>query len=113
GEILKADRDAKQRDGDRDAALAETLSIPPWVDVVVRATRVNPAGGEPAWSAAVVPVPERISFELLARHENAAMQEIAGHSAFHSKRGYIVELKPGLVGVMRTGSRQDAAFWIV
>jgi hypothetical protein len=93
--------------------LGGAVRIPPWVDVLVQATRINPTGGAPAWGAAIVPVPPQIPFDKLAEMEKAQLQDLAGHRAFRASRGYFVELKPGLVGVMRTGSRQDAALWVV
>ncbi len=114
GDILRLQRAAGGEAGlEREAVLAGALNIPPWVDIVVRATRINPSAAATAWSAAVLPLPPRITFDALAAHEAAPLQEIAGRPAFRSSRGYVLQLKPGLIGVMRTGSRQDAAFWAV
>lgn len=115
GDILKAARGAPAvaAEESRESLIAGVLNIPSWVDVVVRATRINPSASGPAWSAAVVPLPPEVGFEALAKHEGGVLQDLAGRPAFRSSRGYVVQLKPGLIGVMRTGSRQDAAFWIV
>jgi len=113
GEILATDRAKAENWREQGKFLNGAVSIPPWVDVLVQATRINPAGGRPAWGATIVPVPPQITFDKIRTTEHAPLQDLAGHQAFRSSRGYFVELKPGLVGLMRTGSRQDAALWVV
>lgn len=115
GDILRAQRQGPRDEVglERESILAGALNIPPWVDLVVRAARINPSAAGPAWTAAVLPLPPRMTIESLAAHEGATVQDLAGKQAFHSTRGYVLQLRPGLIGVLRTGSRQDAAFWAV
>jgi hypothetical protein len=113
GEILATDRAKAENWREPGKFLNGAVRIPSWVELAVQATRINPAGGRPSWAATIVPVPPPVTFDTIRAAEQAPVQELVGHQAFRSSRGYFVELKPGLIGLMRTGSRQDAALWVV
>ncbi len=96
------------------------VTIPPWVEVLVRASFVRPGTRGGDWTTVLTPLPAGYEMTQLAQREGTEVQEIAGHAAVLSERhsGYFVEFKgdggsaPRVLGGMAPASRQDAARWI-
>lgn len=100
--------------------LQGAVTVPPWVEVLVRSSYARPGvpGGD--WTAVVLPLPETYQMADLAKREGTEVQQIAEHSAVLASRhsGYFVELqKPGegargILGGMSPATRQDISRWI-
>ncbi len=100
--------------------LAGDSTIPPWVQLLMRASYVQPGGGGREWTAVLLPVPANYSMADLATHEQSELQTIGTHDLVLSQRhgGYFVELTDPMIestrvlGGLAPASRQDAARWI-
>jgi hypothetical protein len=100
--------------------LQGAITIPPWVEVLVRSSYARPGvpGGD--WTAVVLPLPATYQMTDLAKREGTEVQEIAEHSAVLASRhsGYFVELqkaeegKTPILGGMSPATRQDISRWI-
>jgi hypothetical protein len=96
------------------------VTIPPWVEVLVRASFVRPGTRGGDWTTVLTPLPDGVEMTQLAVREGTEVQEISNRPAVLSERhsGYFVEFKgPGesgrrILGGMAPASRQDAARWI-
>jgi hypothetical protein len=99
--------------------LAGASTVPPWVQVLVRASYMQPGAGS-QWTAVLVPVPRNYSMNDLATREESPAQAIGTHPVVYSPRyrGYFVQLaqatndRMGVLGGIAPASRQDAARWI-
>lgn len=100
--------------------LEGSVTLPPWVTTLVRASHVRPGvpGGE--WSVGLLTLPRTFELEGLASREASSVQTISGHKAVWSQRrnGYFVELVPAVLGKLRVlgivspATRQDVVQWI-
>ncbi len=99
--------------------LAGASTVPPWVQLLVRGSYVQPGAGS-QWTAVLVPVPANYSMNDLAAREESQVQAIGTHPVVYSQRyqGYFVQLAQasndsmGVLGGLSPASRQDAARWI-
>src|SRR5262245_1165966 len=95
------------------------VTIPPWVEVMVRASYVRPGtqGGE--WTVVVLPLPAGADISLVAKREGSEVQDLGGMQSVQSHRynGYFIEL-PGtdngrhILGGIAPATRQDASRWV-
>ena len=100
--------------------LAGGSNVPPWVDVLVRASHARPGvpGGD--WTVVLTHLPDGFDMAGLAERQEAELQEIDGHGLVYSAKnnGYFVELttagsgRPRILGGMAPATRQSAARWL-
>ena len=100
--------------------LAGAATVPPWVDVLVRASHARPGipGGD--WTVLLTHLPEDFDMADLAERQQAELQDIDGHSLVHSAKhnGYFVELTRDaagsnrVLGAMEPATRQNVARWL-
>ncbi|HZZ74024.1 MAG TPA: hypothetical protein VFE24_17355 [Pirellulales bacterium] len=92
--------------------LAGSARIPPWVEVMVRATLLTSGQSGTTMSVSVAPEPKDISFDKLFPKSKFAPDTIAGQRALRSARGYMAEVAPGVLGYMAPLNRQAFSFWL-
>lgn len=113
-ELLNSPR-GQQEDwrGHDELFLAGSDSVPAWIDVIVIGTAFQPGHMGDDWSAAVLPLPAKTTVESIANFEGKPLQSIGDTPAFYSQRyGYVLQLSPGIAGVMSPAQRQNTARWI-
>ena len=96
------------------------VTVPPWVEVMVRASYVRPGTRGGDWTVVLLPLPAQYEMSMLAQREGTEVQEISSHSAVLSQRysGYFVELKGAgeggarVLGGMSPATRQDVSRWL-
>lgn len=101
------------------AYLDGSLTIPPWVGQLLRASHFTPGQRGEDWSVAFVPLDNPVRIEHIAGVEGTEIQQLQGKRTVLSHRygGYFAELIPagasaGLLGLFAPASRQDAATWL-
>lgn len=88
-------------------------TVPTWTDVLVMGGLVHPGSETDNWSVAVLPLPDAITMDSVAQHENTPIQKISGVRAVLSKRNaYFLELAPQILGVQVPAMRQEASRWV-
>lgn len=99
--------------------LQGAVTIPPWVDVLVRGSYVRPGtqGGE--WTVVVLPLPAGADISLVAKREESEVQDLSGLQSVQSHRynGYFVEFPATdngrhILGGIAPATRQDTSRWI-
>ncbi|MCA9054420.1 MAG: hypothetical protein KDA75_11315, partial [Planctomycetaceae bacterium] len=113
-EILQTDRAVREQWGDRQSErfLSGASSIPPWIEVLVMGALVRPAVPEAAWSAALMQVPAGTELATLAGDSDASPEYLGRSPALRGARDALfLDVRPGLLGVMAPGYRQDAGRW--
>lgn len=96
------------------------VTIPPWVERLVRASQASPGTPGGNWTVALLPLPADYDLSELAEREGTEVQEIAEHSVVATLRhnGYFVELHgkgkddSRVLGGMSPATRQQVARWI-
>jgi hypothetical protein len=92
--------------------LAGAGTVPSWTEVLVMGASVHPGSERDNSSFAVLPLPDGITMESVAQHEDSPLQTISGLPAVLSKRNaYFVELAPGILGVQTPAMRQEVSRW--
>ena len=97
--------------------LAGSVTVPPWVDLLVRASHVRPGSRHRDWTVVLVPLPEQYEMTTLAQREGTEVQTLADHNVVFSPRhgGYFVELKSAgtrTLGGIAPASRQEVSQWV-
>ncbi len=92
--------------------LAGSARLPPWVSLLVRGAQLRSGGAGPAMVTSIVPEPEAISFDKLFSKEKVTFDTVAGVRALRSKRGYLAEIAPGVLGFMAPPDRHSLGAWI-
>lgn len=98
--------------------LQGAVTIPPWVDVLVRGSYVRPGTQGGDWTVVVIPLPAEYEMSKLAEREGTEVQEIGERPAVASTRygGYFVQFggegEPRVLGGIAPATRQDAARWV-
>lgn len=98
--------------------LAGSITVPPWVDLLVRASHVRPGSRHRDWTVMLVPLPEKYEMTALAQREGTEVQPLSDHNVVFSPRhgGYFVELKSAAgtrtLGGMAPAGRQEVSQWI-
>ncbi|MFO1092674.1 MAG: hypothetical protein U0992_05070 [Planctomycetaceae bacterium] len=99
--------------------LQGAVTIPPWVDVLVRGSYVRPGtqGGE--WTVVVLPLPAGADISLVAKREESEVQDLGGLQSVQSHRynGYFVEFPATdngrhILGGIAPATRQDTSRWV-
>ncbi|MEW4529640.1 hypothetical protein [Maioricimonas sp. JC845] len=93
--------------------LAGAEVIPPWAEMLVRASHLHAGDNGPGRSVALLSASTDLDIQDVARHEQASVQTIAGEPVVRSARdSYFALFGPRLLGVMSPAFRQDMARWI-
>ncbi len=102
-----------------EACLNGGMTLPTWVEVMVRSSFFSPGalGGE--WTAIAVPLPDDIKIEQIAAKEQTEVQKISNHPVVFVPRrqGYFVEFlskksQRRILAGMVPATRQSVARWI-
>ncbi|QDU38930.1 hypothetical protein Mal4_32620 [Maioricimonas rarisocia] len=93
--------------------LAGAEVIPPWTELLVRASHLHAGDTGGGWSVALLAASKEINIQDVAAHEHATVQTIRGEPVVRSPRdSFFVQFGPKLLGVMSPAFRQDVARWI-
>ncbi len=84
-----------------------------WGDTVVVGSLFHPSIPQEAWATGVMWLPPQVTFEEIAKSQNATIESLSSLPVVRSKAGnYLVEFPGNVIGLYRPGIRQDAANWI-
>jgi hypothetical protein len=95
------------------------VTVPPWAELLVRAShvRLGMPGGD--WAAVILPLPDEFEMSRFAESVETELQEIGGHPAVFSpvRNGYFLELKepdnrPRVLVGKAPVTRQEVARWL-
>jgi hypothetical protein len=95
--------------------LSGAVRIPPSVKTMALATRfqANESAEPTTVAVAYLNKKRRLTLENIASQEGGEIEAVANHSVvLTSRQSYVVELAPGLMGLMHPANRQELARWI-
>ncbi|MFG0335434.1 MAG: hypothetical protein ACF8TS_18910 [Maioricimonas sp. JB049] len=93
--------------------LAGAEVIPPWTELLVRASHFHAGDAGGGWSVALLAASKEVDIRNVATHEHTTVQTIRGEPVVRSRRDcFFVQFAPTLLGVMSPAYRQDVARWI-
>ena len=98
--------------------LSGATTIPPWVDVLMRASYLRPGSKGGDWSVFLTPLPKDHSMEEVAKRQGSEIEMIEDQHVVWSPRyeGYFVEFHSSdterVLAGMTPATHQDTARWI-
>lgn len=95
-----------------------SITVPPWVDFLLRGSHYQPGSMQSDWAVALLPLPAGFDIAQLATREGTEVQEISGHPAVFSpaRNGYFVEVNTAdeqrILAGQSPATRQQVARWV-
>ncbi|MDX1964676.1 MAG: hypothetical protein SFX18_16115 [Pirellulales bacterium] len=102
----------KWRTADNHDLLDGALRIPPWVNLLVRASHISSQSLQGNWTVSLTPRPENLTLETMIKMADANVEKIGDQTVARNRRGYAAEVRPGVIGMMSPPLRQDFARWV-
>ena len=87
--------------------LAGSALIPPWAQLLVRATEVEPRGTAKLWSVSLAPRPADITLDKLAAERDRPRDDIAGQPVLRTRTGFLAQIGDNIMTHYSPADRQD------